>query len=164
MKLAITILSSFLFACTAQTADKPQASKRDAGRALATASALLDSIDTNTVVNGLLPASTATVDFSEPCPTSGSIELDGTFETSDGGRTDLDVTAGFLGCATGSEQIDGTLHWTQTVDGGDYTSLFDGTLTWQGPGGSASCSFDIAVNNGTVTGTACGYDVGELDQ
>jgi hypothetical protein len=168
MKLA-TLLSlgllPFAFACAAETSgDKPQASKRDAGRALSTASTLLESIDTESTIRSALPGASGTVDFTAPCPTSGSIELDGTFEISDDGHSEFDVTAGFLACAVDSEQLDGSVHWTETLDGDDYTATLTGTLAWQGPGGSASCTFDVAINNGTITGTACGYDVAELDE
>ena len=165
MKLAI-LLVPFSFACAAQTTDsKPQASKRDAGRALSTASAMLENIDAKAGVKGALPGTTATVNFTEPCPTSGAIKLDGSFETNDGGtHSEFDVNAAFQACAVDSEQLDGTVHWTETLDGDDYTSMLTGTLAWQGPAGSATCTFDIAITNGTITGTACGYDVAELDE
>src|SRR5688500_10872040 len=106
----LTILIPLLFACTASQSDEPQASKRDAGRALATASTLLDNIDTEAAVRNLLPAS-GTVSLTEPCPTSGSIKLDGTFE-SVGTHSEFDVAADFLACAVDSEQLDGSVRWT----------------------------------------------------
>jgi hypothetical protein len=160
--MKLTILIPLLFACTASQSDEPQASKRDAGRALATASSLLENIDTAAAVKSLLPAS-GTVSLTEPCPTSGSIELAGTFETV-GTHSEFDVTADFVACAVESEQLDGSVRWTETIDGDDHTMTLTGTLAWQGAGGSASCTFDVTMSNGTLTGTACGYDVAELDQ
>jgi hypothetical protein len=163
--MKLTIIVPFLFACTASQSDEPQASKRDAGRALSIASSLLDNIDTEAAIRRVLPGTNGTVDYTSPCPTSGSIELDGTFEISDDGlHAEFDVTAGFLACAADSEQLDGSVKWIETRDGDDYTSTLAGTLTWQGAGGSASCTFDLEINNGTISGTACGYDVAELDQ
>ena len=164
MKLIAILLVPFAVACTATTESEsgPRASRRDAGRALGAATAVLENLDTKAGARGVL----ATVSFSEPCETSGSINVDGSFDSNQQ-TSKFDVDVEFAQCAIEGDLLDGTVHWTEEADGDSYTSKLTGTLAWTGVDATASCTFDLTMESTpsgiTYSGTVCGYDAAELN-
>lgn len=94
--------------------------------------------------------------FSQPCASGGTIGMSGDFS-----GTTADFSFTFDQCNQGGTVIDGGWDIGGTAD----TLTMVGTLSITHPEFEISCEFDLRVsNNGaTIAGTACGYDVSELE-
>lgn len=159
---ALSALTIALAAGCGAVHDGPSTTKQDANRVLNLATTAFAKLEDSG------QRLTSTVEVSEPCEVAGSIAIAGDYEASSDGRASYDLTGSFNRCANSDGTLDGQLVWHSEHDSGGTSVTLDGELSWIGNDGvSASCQFDLAVtvNPGgiTVTGTACGYDVRELD-
>ena len=165
MKKLYTLIPLLVAAC-ASDSDHNSGSKQDARRALISTTHALGSIEGRAAA--LAPGLTTTINFTAPCSSAGSLGIDGTHNLSDDGlKEDFDISAKFIGCSEGDGALDGEVNWTAAIDNGNFESSLTGTLDWADATTSASCTFDLHVKASATSvsfsGTACGYDVSELD-
>lgn len=163
MKFVSTLIPLLaLVACTSSD-DKPTASKPQAKRAaIETTRALARAAKSS---NSNLAAS---VHYSGPCQTSGSLDVDGTFDGSDDGLVaKLDVSAKFNACTLDADTLDGDIAAKLDQNGADLEASLTGDLDWTGADGAASCAFNIHIKASAtsyeLSGSVCGYDLDDLD-
>lgn len=134
------------------------ASKEDAtvGYALAKAFAGTASTQVAGQAGGLRQRQEGSFNFTQPCASGGDISMTGAFS-----GTTADFSFKFNACKQGDVLIDGG--WD--IGGTAESITMVGTLSMSGSQFDISCDFDLTVsNNGqTIKGTACGYDVSELE-
>jgi hypothetical protein len=158
----VSLLS--IAACATDDGNRtPTTSRANAQAALSAATAAMDR-----AADRADDSLSANVSITEPCGTTGTISLDGSYNGTDDGLTGkYDVTAKFIGCGSPEGTLDGTVRWQSEHDQSDFDASIVGNLDWHAQGIAASCAFDLHVSlKGGVasyTGTVCGYDVDELD-
>jgi hypothetical protein len=156
---------------TSNNGGNPRPSKQDAARAVQAATVGLDAAQSGAAQHraALRAPLVENVDYSDACEISGSFDVSGSYDYSlDSAASSFDLDTSFTACEVPEGTLDGTLHWTQEVsDLGDITESLTGTLDFSDSTTSASCAFDLTIDVGAsgthYSGSACGYDVAELD-
>lgn len=163
MRLSSTLIPLLAFAACASEDNQPTTSKQNASHAVTAMTKSLSRASTQSRA-----AFAANVSYTGPCLTSGTISVDGSANGADDGSVfDIDVSAKFNACTVETDSLDGNVHVKVSQDLADIEADIEGDLDWTGAEGSASCAFDFhlkATSAGiTLTGSACGYDVDDLD-
>lgn len=164
--LSFSLISVALVACASnddnQGATGAQPDHTQARRAFDGASGAIDTAFAHLGSQSRIAPFGGTVDFSEPCSLSGSLDLNGSYDDSDAG-TSIDLVAGFNACEEAEGTLGGSLHWVSSMSGTHIEDHWTGTLTLDDPSGSYSCAFDLhAITDDfevTYNGSICGYDV-----
>lgn len=144
------------------------ATKQESVQIFAAASSVLGSAQIKAVGEARATQLTApaelTIDFSGPCLFGGTVALTGTYAgDGDDDRAVFDLDATFDHCKDIGGTLDGGLAWTSEATSAGFAATLDGGLDWDGNDGSASCTFDLALEVGesgvVYGGHLCGYDV-----
>ena len=88
------------------------------------------------------------------CPAGGDVSFTGT-----GSGTSFDFTFAFNKCNLGAAVFDGSWH----ITGSPESTKVVGGLSLEGQNFGFSCDFDLVVSGQSVSGSACGYTVAELN-
>jgi hypothetical protein len=163
MRLSLTLIPLLAFAACASEDKEPTTSKENASHALTAATQSLSRASKQSNA-----AFAANVSYTGPCLTRGSICVDGSENgADDGSRFDFDVSAKFNACTLDADSLDGNVHVKVSQNLTGVEADIDGSLDWIGANDAASCAFDLHIKAGSagisLTGTACGYDVEDLD-
>jgi hypothetical protein len=142
-------------------------SQQEAFTAFGAATAAMSTAQSNAVQAAQQgpPSDAHTLNYNGPCTAGGTVRVTGSYQGDGGQAATFDLDVLFDGCTDGQGTLDGSMSWTSTADGTNYSATMAGDIAYDSPQASASCGYDlhVSVSGSAVaySGSVCGYNVSQ---